>query len=173
MKCILDTNVPVKASYALQDYRDEELELIGACTEFIHELLNDPESKLVLDMDWEIIGEYKRNIKGTAMGKEFLKWVDTYIAKADFSTDIVKLERQGNEYSAFPRDEELEEFDFADRKFIALALSHREKPPIIQAADGKWLGFIEKLKEYGISIDFLDKNYAESKYNKKILKKRH
>ena len=56
---------------------------------------------------------------------------------------------------------------------MALALSHCEKPPIIQAADGKWLGFAEKLKEYGICVHFLDKDYAESKYNKKILDKRH
>lgn len=141
MKCILDTNVPVKASYAVTEYKDEELELIDTCIKFIHEFINDSESKLVLDLDWEILGEYNRNIKTTAMGKEFLKWVNTYAGRAD-------------------------------RKFVALAMSHDEKPPIIQAADGKWLEYVEKLKEYGIHIEFLDQDYAESKYKKKILDKR-
>lgn len=172
MKCILDTNVPVKASYAVTDYKDEELELIDACIKFIHDFINDSESKLALDLDWEILNEYNRNIKTTAMGKEFLKWVNTYIGKADFSKDIIKLEKEGTDYLAFPKDSELENFDLADRKFIALAMCHEEKPPIIQAADGKWLEYVEKLKEYGIHIEFLDQDYAESKYRKKILDKR-
>lgn len=172
MKCILDTNVPVKASYAVTEYKDEELELIDACIKFIHDFINCAESKLVLDLDWEILNEYKRNIKTTAMGNEFLKWVDAYIGRADFSKDIIKLEKKGNDYLAFPENSELDSFDFADRKFVALAMSHDEKPDIIQAADGKWLEYVEKLKEYGIHIKFLNQDYAERKYKKKILDKR-
>lgn len=172
MKCILDTNVPVKASYAHTDYGDEELELIGACVDFIHGFMKNPDSKLVLDMEWEIINEYRRNMKQTPMGTQFMNWVNMYISRADFTKDIVKLERQEEGYDAFPNDIALDGFDLADRKFVALALSHNEKPPIIQAADGKWLEYVDKLKEYGIHIEFLDKSYAESKYNKKILGKR-
>lgn len=172
MKCILDTNVPVKASCSTVDYNEEELELIEECIDFIHKFINDSESKLVLDVDWEILNEYRRNIKKTAMGKEFLKWVNTYVGQADFIKDIIKLEKLGCDYLAFPNDPDLEGFDLADRKFIALAMSHEEKPPIIQAADGKWLEYVKTLEEYGIHIEFLDKAYAKSKYKKKILDKR-
>lgn len=172
MKCIMDTNVPVKASYPLSECREEELELVGACIEFIHDLINNPKSKLVLDMDWEILGEYKDKVKDTDMGKQFFRWLYTYINQMDVINDMVKLERQDNEYVVFPKDKKLEKFDRSDRKFIALALTHNEKPPIIQAADGKWLEFTEKFKEYGIHIKFLDMNYADSKYCKKIRDKR-
>ena len=57
-------------------------------------------------------------------------------------------------------------------KFIALARSHNENPPIIEAADGKWLQFVETLKKYNIEIKFLDIDYAQKMYKKKICKKR-
>ena len=168
----MDTNVPVKASEPLSECKAEELEMAGACIEFIHDLINNPSSMLVLDMDWEILGEYRKRVKKTDIGKQFFRWLYTYVNQMDVINDMVKLERTGGEYTAFPKDKELEEFDHADRKFIALALSHNEKPPLIQAADGKWLGFAEKFKKYGIHIRFLDMNYANSKYNKKIRNKR-
>lgn len=173
MKCILDTNVPVKAACVKTDFDEEEEKLIQACNKFIHEFIKNPDSKLVLDMDWEIANEYRRNIKDEGMGQQFLIWLNTYMARMDVTEDMIKLERQGDEYVAFPKTEELKDFDLADRKFIALALSHKEKPPIIQAADGKWLAFKDVLKNYGINIEFLEINYAISKYDKKIRKKRH
>lgn len=169
----MDTNVPVKASCILDTCKIEELELIGACIEFMHRFMKDPDSKLVLDMDREIVGEYENNIKKTDMGNQFFRWLYTYMNKMDIINDMIKLEHINGNYCAFPNDEELNEFDAADRKFVALALTHSEKPPIVQAADGKWLGFVERLKEYGIDIEFLDINYASSKYNKKIRDKRN
>ena len=85
---------------------------------------------------------------------------------------MVKLEKDNENYCAFPDDKELKEFDLADRKFIALARSHNENPPIIEAADGKWLQFVETLKKYNIEIKFLDIDYAQKMYKKKICNKR-
>ena len=172
MKCILDANVPAKASYILSDCKPEELDMVNACIEFIHDFINTPDSKVVLDMDWEIISEYERNILETDMGKQFKKWLYTYISRMDVVNDMIKLETENGRYCAFPDDAALQEFDSSDRKFIALALSHCETPPIIQAADGKWLGFTEKLSEYGIQIEYLDMSYVISKYDKKIRNKK-
>lgn len=79
----------------------------------------------------------------------------------DIVADMIKLEKENESYVAFPDDKELEEFDLADRKFVALARSHNEHPPIIEAADGKWLQFVEALKKYNIEIKFLDMDYAQ------------
>ena len=51
-------------------------------------------------------------------------------------------------------------FDESDKKFIALSNAHAEKPPIIEAPDGKWLGYEAAFAKYGIVIESLDREYA-------------
>ena len=55
----------------------------------------------------------------------------------------------------FPRDPDLTNFDPADRKFIAVALVHADKPTILQAVDSKWWNYRETLKQNGVTIDFI------------------
>ena len=50
-KYIVDTNVPTKASYPMEEWNEEELELIESCIDFVYNLIRNPQSKLVLDMD--------------------------------------------------------------------------------------------------------------------------
>ena len=172
-KCIVDTNVPTKASYPMEEWKEEELELIGSCMDFIHELISNPQSKLVLDMDREIVGEYENNIKKSDMGKMFFRWLYDYMAQMDIMSDMLKLEKAADgSYKDFPKDEALQGLDLADRKFIALSAAHKEKPQLIQAADGKWLEFEEALEKHGIHIEFLNPEYANKKFTKKILNKR-
>ena len=172
MKCIIDTNVPVKASCDPATCSLEELDMVNACIDFIHALIKDPDSKIVLDMDREILGEYEHNVENKGMGNQFFSWLYTYVNQMDIVADMIKLEKENESYVAFPDDKELEEFDLADRKFVALARSHNEHPPIIEAADGKWLQFVEALKKYNIEIKFLDMDYAQKMYVKKIANKR-
>ena len=146
--------------------------MVNACVEFIHALIKNLDSKIVLDMDREIIQEYEHNVERTDMGKQFFNWLYTYVKQMDIINDMLKLEKDNENYCAFPDDKELKEFDLADRKFIALARSHNENPPIIEAADGKWLQFVETLKKYNIEIKFLDIDYAQKMYKKKICNKR-
>ena len=46
-------------------------------------------------------------------------------------------------------------FDPDDRKFIAVALAHSEKPPILQAVDSAWWNYRDALRQNGITIDFI------------------
>lgn len=123
-------------------------------------------------MDREILGEYEHNVENKGMGNQFFSWLYTYVNQMDIVADMIKLEKENESYVAFPDDKELEEFDLADRKFVALARSHNEHPPIIEAADGKWLQFVEALKKYNVEIKFLDMDYAQKMYVKKIANKR-
>lgn len=172
-KYIVDTNVPTKASYPMEEWKEEELELIESCIEFVHKLINSPQSKLVLDMDREIVGEYENNIRESDIGKMFFRWLYKYMANMDIMNDMLKLEKaKDGSYKDFPENETLQGLDLADRKFIALSAVHKDRPLLIQAADGKWLEFVEELKKYGIHIEFLNPEYANEKFTKKILDKR-
>ena len=78
----MDTNVAVKAATPQKDCKDEELEMREKCIQFIGEFVNNPESQLVLDLDYEIIGEYRNRIPtNTNMGKIFWRWFNTYIGQ--------------------------------------------------------------------------------------------
>lgn len=172
-KVIMDTNVPAKAAALPQECRDEELDMQKACMEYVREFTKNPESKLVLDFDYEILKEYQDNIPSdTEMGRIFFKWLYNYLGSMDFE-DWVKLEKDENgNYMMFPLETRTKDFDLSDRKFVALSRAHMEHPPIIEAADGKWLGFREVFEQYGVHIEFLDMDYATLLYERKVINKR-
>lgn len=173
-KIIMDTNVAVKAATPWQDCKDEELYVQKKCAEFIGRFVTDPGSKLVLDLDYEIIKEYRNRIpRNTDLGKIFWRWFNTYIGQISFD-DMIKLEKDSDgNYVMFPLEERTVKFDMSDRKFVALARAHTEQPPIIEATDGKWLGYKDVFEEYGVHIEFLDMDYAAMMYERKTVNKRN
>ena len=172
-KIIMDTNVAAKAATPQAECKPEEWDMQEQCIEFIREFTKDVCSQLVLDLDYEIIKEYRNRIPAnTEMGNIFWKWFNKYIGTIPFE-NMVKLEKdaEGN-YIMFPLEERTKEFDRSDRKFVALSRTHIDHPQIVEAADGKWLGFKEVFAEYGVHIEFLDNNYAEMMYDRKVTNKR-
>ena len=172
-KIIMDTNVAAKAATPQEECKPEEWDMQERCIEFIREFTKNTDSQLVLDFDYEIIKEYRNRIPNdTSIGKIFWHWFNCYIGKIPFE-NMVKLEKDddGN-YVMFPLEKRTEEFDRSDRKFVALARTHNEHPPIIEAADGKWLGFKDVFGEYGVHIEFLDNDYAKMMYDRKVVNKR-
>lgn len=171
-KIILDTNVPTKASISPQLCPENELQMQKRCMKYIGELVNSKDTKLVFDADFEILKEYQNNVcKNSNMGKIFFKWLYNYYNQIQ-PEDIVKLKKDtSGQYADFPYDDNTKSFDESDKKFIALANAHSEKPPIVEAADGKWIGYEAAFAKYGIIIEFLDREYAQQMYEKKILNK--
>lgn len=106
------------------------------------------------------------------MGKLFFRWLYQYYATI-LPQDHIELQKDENgQYINYPYDDDTKEFDESDKKFVALSNAHPEKPPIIEAADGKWLGYEDAFAKYGIHIEFLDRDYAQKMYEQKILSKR-
>ena len=171
-KIVLDTNVPTIASISPQLCQDKELVMQKKCVEYIGNLVKCKETKLVLDADFEILKEYQKNVcKNSNIGKIFFKWLYSYYNQIQ-PEDIVKLQKNKfGQYIDFPYDENTKNFDESDKKFIALSNAHAEKPPIIEASDGKWLGYEAAFAKYGIVIEFLDREYAQRMYEKKIVNK--
>ena len=68
---------------------------------------------------------------------------------------ITPLANLDNEFGEFPKDPELANFDPDDRKFVAVAIAHCEKPPILQAVDSQWLDFRDVLLQHGVRVQFI------------------
>ncbi len=169
-KVVVDTNVPKTANLAvLPD--SIPLELMGcvlACIEAVEHVVN--RGGLVLDSTDEIFDEYRKHLSlrgQPGVGDQFMKWVHDNRWKFPDS-DRVKISKKNNSYHEFPNHEGLTHFDNADRKFVAVANAHAEKPHILRATDSKWWGWKDALSEVGITVLFLCADYVQAKYEEKM-----
>jgi hypothetical protein len=72
-------------------------------------------------------------------------------------------------FAEFPGDVALaSSFDPADRKFVAVASVHPEQPPILEAADRKWLGWETDLLRHGIRLEILCRCELAAIRNRKL-----
>lgn len=169
-KCIVDTNVPKTANLAFSPNKckAEYEECVLACVEAIEKIIK--KGGLVLDDSGEIFSEYHRQLSLSGcpgVGDRFMKWV--HDNRWSFpQEDRVRITKQGNSYAEFPNHKDLLGFDRSDRKFIAVANAHPQKPPILQATDSKWWGWKDALEEKGISVIFLCPELIKATYEKKM-----
>ena len=165
---IIDTNVPATANLALDpDAPTELLPCIRNCVNAIEVAIL---GRIVLDAGDEVFDEYRRNLSLSGQpgqGDKFLKWLHDrrWTFPNDDRVVITKLE---DSYEEFPSHPDLEDFDNSDRKFVALANTHIDKPPILEATDSKWWGWATALEEAGITVIFLCEAYIKSKFEKKM-----
>ena len=156
MTVIVDTNVAVVANGG-SGQASEECE--ETCINRLQEITNG-EIKLALDDHRRIIDEYRGNLSPygqPGVGDAFLKWVEinwSNPARCDL-VPIMPVDDSETEFEEFPDDPALVGFDPDDRKFIAVAYKHPEKPPILQAVDSKWWGFRDALREKGVIVEFI------------------
>ncbi|NLF24627.1 MAG: hypothetical protein GX589_03100 [Deltaproteobacteria bacterium] len=164
-KCLVDTNVPKTANYALcPDEIPEKLrDCVKVCITAIKHVIT--ERGLIIDAGNEIFDEYRRQLsmKGQpGIGDRFVKWVHDNRWKLP-DDHRVTINRIGDSYKEFPTHGNLNNFDRSDRKFVAVANAHPEKPPILQATDSKWWGWKNALNNVGITVHFLCQAYVKSK----------
>lgn len=169
-KCVVDTNVPKTANLTTQLDRNAEVpaECILACIGAVEYVIR--ERALVVDEGNEIFNEYKKqlSLRGQpGVGDRFMKWVHDH--RWGLPQDQrVRITRSDDSYEEFPTHGGLSEFDLSDRKFVAVANAHPDKPPILQATDSKWWGWKGALAQAGITVHFLCKDYVEDRYCKKM-----
>ena len=156
MKVIVDTNVPLVANGSADQASEDCVE---AC---IDELLKITEGdvKLVLDDQRRIIEEYRNKLDPggfPGVGDAFLKWVEINWANPQQCdlVSITPIDDLETDFQEFPIDPALQDFDPDDRKFIAVALAHSEKLPILQAVDSGWWNARDALCQNGVTIDFI------------------
>ena len=153
MMVVVDTNVVVVANGRSGQ---ASADCVDTCGEKLEEIMRG-EVKLVLDNRWIILREYIRNLQsnGADVGDRFLGWI---LANKDTQCDLVSItpvDGSENEFEEFPDDPALDDFDPDDRKFIAVAVAHPEKSPILQAVDSQWWNFRDAFRRNGVTVEFI------------------
>lgn len=170
-KCLVDTNVPKTANLFSQPDPGSDVPdvCVLKCIEAIEHVVK--KCGLIIDAGGEIFDEYRQQLsmKGQpGVGDSFMKWVhDNCWSLPD--AQRININRNGDSYDEFPKHDGLKNFDRSDRKFVAVANAHMDKPPILQATDSKWWGWKDALAEVGVSVHFIDPEYIEDKYTKKMM----
>jgi hypothetical protein len=59
-------------------------------------------------------------------------------------------------------------YDRSDRKFLAVAAAHADRPPILQSFDSKWWGWTKALSKLGVRVHFLCEDDIAQKHAQKI-----
>ena len=155
MMVIVDTNVAVVAN---GEWGENYKECEETCIDRLERIMCG-KMKLVLDTDWLILGEYSRNLhlRGADVGDRFLTWCLRNRTNPE-KCELVWITPIGNpetDFKEFPDDPELQKFDPDDRKFVAVAHKHPEKPPILQAVDSPWWDFRDALSRHGVTVEFI------------------
>jgi hypothetical protein len=153
MTCIVDTNVILVANGQHQDVSPP---CVATCALKLQSIMSG--GRIALDHAFEILLEYQNKTTpktGNRPCDAFVKWALQNNANAA-KCDRVELHPHPERgYESFPDDKRLLKFDPPDRKFVAVAAAHENHPPILQAADSKWLGWAPALSDHGIEVDFL------------------
>lgn len=163
-KWIVDTNVPVTANLSARPERsDVPPSCISKSIDQIENIIK--KGCLVIDAAGEILQEYETYFSWSGQpgaGDAFFKWAHDNQGIPS-KVALVPITKNGDSYKEFPDHLGLKDFDPSDRKFVAVANAHPEKPPILQAKDSKWHWWNEALAEVGITVNFLCPEDTEPK----------
>ncbi len=162
---VVDTNVIVIANNVDQP----SPACVVACARALHKVMTS--GPLVIDDAWEILREYLRNVSTNeqpGIGGAFVKWALTNQANPERVRTVKITPRPGafRRYAELPA--EAEEVDPSDQKFVAVAATSPERPPILQALDSKWWGWAEVLERAGVKVEFLCPREIEETYRAKF-----
>jgi hypothetical protein len=153
MKAVIDTNVLLVAN---QQHPEVSAECVEACIRRLQAIQRS--GVVVIDDGFRVLGEYQKKTSlnpPKGVGDVFLKWL---LRQAGSSTQVELvplIEHSPDNFAEFPDPELESEFDPPDRKFVAIANTHHEKPPIWQAADSKWLNWWPSLHASGVRVEFI------------------
>jgi hypothetical protein len=153
MTSVVDTNVILVAN---GQHGNVGPNCVAACALRLQTIM--AKQRIAMDDAFEILREYQNKTSPKTSNRPrdaFVKWALQNNANPK-KCDLVKLTPHDERgYDSFPEDARLANFDPPDRKFVAVSAAHEDHPPILQAADSKWIGWESALKEHGIAVEFL------------------
>lgn len=125
-----------------------------------------------IDDGWRIISEYRARLSSRGQpgpGDAFFKWLLTHLHVEGKVTKVPITPRDGDQedFVELPGAGEAS-YDRSDRKFLAVAAAHEERPPVLQSFDSKWWGWQESLAASGVRIHFLCAEAIAQKHAEKM-----
>lgn len=160
---VVDTNVLLVAN---QKHPDVSPDCVQTCVNVLERI--QARGRVALDDAYLILEEYNHKTSPNqpkGVGDVFLKWLHRNPSKCDWVSLHASTPDQ---FQEFPSDPALASFDPPDRKFVAVAAAHPGHPPILQAADCKWLDWQPVLARQSISVDMLRQEDVNRFYQKKF-----
>lgn len=150
---VVDTNVILVANRQHDDISET---CRASCAERLYDIMQG--GCVVIDDGYRILSEYQNKTDsrtGKRGGDAFLKWLLRNNTNPRRCEQVPLVEHAERGFESFPDDERIANFDPSDRKFVAVAAAHRDKPPILQAADSKWIAWNDGLAAHGLRVEFL------------------
>ena len=153
MRAVIDTNVLLVAN---GQHAEVSPECVEACV--LHLVAMQEAGTVVIDDAYRILAEYQHKTRidpPKGVGDVFFKWLLREATKGGRVEQVALTEHAENCFAEFPQGALEAVFDPPDRKFVAVAHAHPDKPEIWQAADSKWLDWWPTLREHGVRVKFL------------------
>lgn len=144
---VVDSNVWAWVDKPISQLSKVELQCLQACLEWLKEFVPSAD-KLVVDLTYKILQEYRNQIKKGGLAEQWLNKVETQPRNRKLVELQIEFDDDG--YAVVP--ESLAMNDKADRKFIAVALKDNPIPPIVNASDTDWYKDQDMLKKGGIQV---------------------
>lgn len=157
---VIDTNVWVEVDKVIGIGNVEsvtEIDCIKRCRDWLRAFARS-EDRLVLDLTWQILKEYRKRIAPGGLARRLLDQLET---QPRLRLVEVQVEWDENKHAKVPEECAIPDRD--DRKFVAVALAHEPRPPIINAVDSDWVNARGQLAAVGITIQELCPEYIEEK----------
>lgn len=164
---VVDTNVLLAAN----GHDPEWKKISSVCANRLTAIKNG--GKICVDSHYLIVGEYgnKLSTSRQSPGDMFFLWVAQNLKNSKFCEQVdIEPDHAKTSFGKFPKlaCELAARIDPSDRKFIAVAHAHPQKPQILQATDSKWIGWKKGLAAAGIQVDFVDEKFLHAYYVKKM-----
>ena len=165
MKAVIDTNVLLIAN---QKHGEVSPGCVETCVKRLREMQRS--GVVVMDDAGRILQEYRNKTRPNqpkGIGDVFLKWLFQHMGTCRVE-QVSLIEIAEDRFREFPDASLQAEFDASDRKFVAVAYAHHDRPPVWQASDSKWLRWNTGLETIGVQVEFLCPDDAARFYDKKF-----
>lgn len=168
LRCVVDTNVAMTANRANSGASTacavESARALAAVMAKGHVFVDD---------GGRIVAEYRQNLRASGQpgpGDAFLKWLLTHEWSGTRVTRVAITSKPGDDedFLELPRASKGVRYDRSDRKFLAVAAAHEERPAVLQSFDSKWWGWRESLLKSGVRLHFLCERDIRAKYRAKM-----
>ena len=131
-----------------------ELDCFDACRKWLRTFINGAD-KLVVDLDYKIIKEYRANIAKGTLTEQWLNRLETQ--PRDLRLVEVQIAYDADGYAIVPPKVAIQ--DKNDRKFVAVVLAHQPTPPIVNGTDTDWS---KRSRQCSTPLEFRCGNFARS-----------